>query len=299
MLLRMLELNDPERYPITRVIFADTNFEFPEMYEYIDRVSDYIAEKYTERGLTVERVYAKKTWDEWFFGRVVSGKNKGIVRGPPMAAFPCWWAREAKVYPLQRATKGAKVQYVGIAIDESKRVSKHAERDGIRYPLIEWGWTEEDAFRYLDKIGMVNPLYTNFVRLGCFHCIKQSATSWYILWRRYPELWAQAKEWDEKGFEVSGRGLARYESLEDMQKRFENGYIPDGKRPFECNSCDAVSIFHNDQQGIVDTWGEGEELHTDEVLACGLEDVLGAPNEALLKEFKWKKKSEAEPQEWW
>ena len=32
MLLRMLEINDPAQYPIKRVIFADTEFEFPELY---------------------------------------------------------------------------------------------------------------------------------------------------------------------------------------------------------------------------------------------------------------------------
>ena len=35
MLLRMLELNDPENYPVNRIAFSDTTFEFQELYDYL------------------------------------------------------------------------------------------------------------------------------------------------------------------------------------------------------------------------------------------------------------------------
>ena len=290
MLLRMLEINDDEQYPIDRILFADTTFEFPELYAYIETVQKYLDDNYPERGLKIEFVHSKKSWDHWFFGRVTSGKSKGIVRGPPLHAFPCYWAREAKLYPLQRATKGCSVKYVGIALDEAKRVSKHAEAQRIRYPLIEWGWTEEDAFKYLDKLNMVNPLYVDFQRLGCFHCIKQPASSWYVLWGKYPDLWAKAKEWDEKGYEVSGRGLARYEPLSAL----ENGFIPEGRRPFDCNSCDAVSMFHDaNETGIIEEFGGAE----DEEMAIQC-DIMEVTNAKFRTDFKWVKKDEAKPQEW-
>ena len=295
MLLRMLEINDDEQYPVDRILFADTDFEFPELYEYIKTVQKYLDDNYPERGLVIEHVRSKKSWEHWFFGRVTSGKNKGVVRGPPLIAYPCYWAREAKLYPLQRATKGCSIKYVGIALDEARRVSKHAEEQRIRYPLIEWGWTEEDAFKYLDKLNMVNPLYVNFTRLGCFHCIKQPTSSWYVLWAKYPELWAKAKEWDEKGYEVADRGLARYDSLAEMEEKFTNGFVPEGKRPFECNSCDAVSMFHDaDQKGIIDEFG-GEESE-DLAIQC---DIMEVTNAKFRSDFKWVKKDEAEPQEWW
>ena len=44
MLLKMLELDDPVNYPIHRIVFADTDFEFPEMYAYIKQVQEYIDE---------------------------------------------------------------------------------------------------------------------------------------------------------------------------------------------------------------------------------------------------------------
>lgn len=295
MLLRMLELG-PEEYPITRILFADTNFEFPELYEYIKKVQEYIDTHYPERGLKIESVHSKRTWEEWFYGEITRGKNEGKVRGAPLIVFPCYWAREAKLYPLQRASKECSVQYVGIAADEPKRISKHAERDGIRYPLVEWGWSEEDAFRYLDSLNMVNPLYTNFTRLGCYHCIKQPLSSWYVLWKRYPELWENAKYWDNESHRVSGHGMAHYETLQQIQERFEQGFVPEGRRPFECNSCDAVGVFHDDQQGIIDTWGGEDDLHSDNAMSC---EIADPGNPAILAQFKWVKKEEAAPQAWW
>ena len=46
MLLRMLELNDPENYPVNRIAFSDTTFEFQELYDYLLFIDCYIQEKF-------------------------------------------------------------------------------------------------------------------------------------------------------------------------------------------------------------------------------------------------------------
>ena len=38
MLLRMLELDDPINYPVNSICFADTTFEFQDLYDYIARM---------------------------------------------------------------------------------------------------------------------------------------------------------------------------------------------------------------------------------------------------------------------
>lgn len=88
MLLRMIELNDPIKYPITRICFADTNFEFPELYAYIDRIQQYLDTHYPDRGYVIEKLQADSTWDDWFYGDITRGKLKEWVP------------------PSQRATKG-------------------------------------------------------------------------------------------------------------------------------------------------------------------------------------------------
>ena len=124
MLLRMLELNDPVNYPVNRIVFCDTTFEFPELYAYLDRVQAYIDEHYPERGLKIERAYAKKPWKEWFYGKVESGKAKGQVRGVPLKLYPCYWTKTSKLDPMDRMAKESKCDfmYIGIAHDEQKRI---------------------------------------------------------------------------------------------------------------------------------------------------------------------------------
>ena len=79
MLLRMLELGQQ----IDEIVFSDTGFEFPELYDYIKRV-----EKYIDRKVTI--LQPNKNFKEWFNGKVTRGDNKGKVRGFPLLAFPCW-----------------------------------------------------------------------------------------------------------------------------------------------------------------------------------------------------------------
>ena len=245
MLLRMLEMNDP-KYPVNKIVFSDTGFEFPELYEYLDRVQLYLDEHYPHAP-RIEKVKSKKKWEEWFYGQVQYGDNEGKTRGAPLVNYPCWWSRESKVYPLNRAAKADNIdhQYVGIAWDELSRVSKNAEKDGIRYPLVEWKWTEEDCMAYLDHLHMGLSLYKSFTRLGCFHCIKQPPSSWYQIWKNYPDQWEISLFWDNENLKNTGRFMSWTESLADMQAKFEKGWIPKSKpgSGLECRSCDAVSLY--------------------------------------------------------
>ena len=72
----------------------------------------------------------------------------------PLRAFPCWWTREAKVTPLSKLQDDADEIFIGIADDESKRMSS-VPGHKYRYPLVEWGWTEQDCVDYLNKLGML------------------------------------------------------------------------------------------------------------------------------------------------
>jgi len=257
MLLRMLELDDPINYPVNSIFFSDTTFEFPELYEYIKRVQQYLDVNYPERGLKIEMLKASKTWEDWFYGKITRGKKEGQVRGAPYTTSPCWWSREAKVIPLDREGVKYTYQYVGIAVDETKRQNKAHER--MRFPLVEWGWTEQDCMEYLDYLGLGNPLYQNFNRLGCFHCIKQPTSSWYALWENYPELWKIAKHWDEENLKVADRPLSISGSLAEMEENFNAGLVPKDKRGLTCGTCNAVA-FHAD--GTM----KMEDFETDEMV---------------------------------
>ena len=207
MLLRMLELGEKIDY----IIFADTEFEYPELYDYINKIEKII-------GREIIKVKSKKKFEEWMFGKLVNGKNKGKIRGFPFILSPCFWHREAKKYAVDRFLKGIKhIRCIGIASDEKKRIQKDKT---LRYPLIEWGWTEQDCINYLEQKGLLNPLYKRFKRIGCFCCPKQNEDSRYKTWLYYPELWKKIECFEKENLRICNRHIFA-KPLEDYIKKFK------------------------------------------------------------------------------
>lgn len=269
MLLRLLEMEqeaiergEEPQYPVTGATFADTTFEMPELIDYIKMIESHIQEKYPHKDFTVKFVESPRSWEDWFYGEITRGNNKGKIRGAPLRAYPCYWAREAKVQPLREAQKEYDYVYIGIAADEAHRVGKADDPRNRqnKYPLVEWGWSEADCMKYLDDLGLVNELYVNFNRLGCYHCIKQPLESWWALWRGYPDLWEKSKFWDKESVRVSNHGLRSMTPgsdgylLEELEQRFKEGWTPDPKKKgkFDCNSCKAVSFTATGQMTLAD-----------------------------------------------
>lgn len=235
MLLRLLELGEQ----IDGIYFVDTGFEFPELYQYIKKIEQYIG-----REITILK--PKKSFESWFYGKITRGKYKGKIRGFPMYINPCYWTREAKIKPLQELSKKASVFYVGIAYDEQERMSK--KHKNIEYPLIKWGWKEHDCINYLNKKGLFNPLYVNFNRLGCYFCPKQSQASLFVLWKNYPDLWEKMKFWEKENLKVCGRYL-KEKPLIEYEKMFKKGKLPKNKAKYVCwNGCEGVKYAFKDQQ---------------------------------------------------
>jgi len=187
MLLKMLE----KGIAVDRIIFADTTLEFPEIYRWIDEI-----ERYT--GIPIERLKPGKTWDEHFYGAFTRGKYKGERRGFPFVIQKCWWNREAKYLLLDKAHGSGNTVFIGIAKDEEKRTkARQYNKQHIfyRFPLCEWGLTEQDCFDYLESKGLFHPL-RHMKRTGCWLCQKQSKLSLLILMREYPDLWEKLKKYE-------------------------------------------------------------------------------------------------------
>lgn len=212
MLIRMLELG----MRVDRVVFADTKYEFEEMYEYINMVETYIQNNFNS-DIVIERVSTEDELEDWIFGKITRGKREGEIRGFPLTAFPCYWSREAKVSQLDKAMRG-QYRYIGIAIDEKSRQSKKAKDALYIYPLIDWGWTEQDCMRYLESKDLVNVLYTEEVtRTGCWWCPKQSLGAWRSLYKNHRDKFNQVTAWEDQ----LGRPITPNYSTKDLASRFE------------------------------------------------------------------------------
>lgn len=195
--------------PLDRVVFADTYLEYPQTYDFLEQVEKYYM-------IQLERLEPKDTFDDWFYGTVTRGANKGLLRGMPLVVFSCYWCREAKVKPIEALEgKGKKKNkvYIGYTASESHRIQV---KDNLIYPLIENGVDEVTTRSHLQKIGLLSSLYEHFDRSGCWLCPKQSKKSLYSLYKLFPEKWEKLKVYEAD----QGRPFKLGMSLSTLEAEF-------------------------------------------------------------------------------
>jgi len=197
MLLRMIELD----MRIDEIIFCDTGKEFPQMYSHIAEVEAYIERKITrlkdDKGFFVH--FEKYGWMNHNFR---------------------WCTTTLKVQHINRYLKQYKnrVEYVGIAKDEEHRTKKKSKKC-IKYPLIDWGWTEKDALNYCYSKGFKwSGLYGKFSRVSCYLCPLQRIGELRVIYNEYPELWADMLYLDA----LSHRKFRSDYSLQELETWFYN-----------------------------------------------------------------------------
>lgn len=135
-----------------RIVFADTKDEKDETYEYVDCVFRPWLRAY---GHVLETVCAPEGVIERWERLSVTGSR--LIRSCSV---------ESKINPIKRyiAAMGdaADVQLLGIHAGESHRAT---ERTGIRYPLVELDWGQEECLDAIKAAELPIP-----VKSGCWHC---------------------------------------------------------------------------------------------------------------------------------
>ena len=117
---------------------------------------------------------------------------------------------------------------VGIAADEIKRLR---DIEHYRYPLAEWGVTENDALKYCYSIGYdFGGLYSHFSRVSCFCCPLQGIKDYWALRKFYPEQWAALIDKDMRQTSTETYQLKR--SLKEIAKKLDE--YERGKEADEC-----------------------------------------------------------------
>lgn len=147
MLLMMLE----KKMPVDYILFCDTGVEFPEMYEHLQKIDDYIGERY---GKHITYLKADKDYQYYFSERVITkGERKGTKGYGYASTRNRWCTDRLKVKPQEKFTKALKQPYIlycGIAADEPERLKQYEHK---RYPLAEWGVTEAECLDYCKALG--------------------------------------------------------------------------------------------------------------------------------------------------
>lgn len=222
MLLMMLE----KKMPIDIILFCDTGLEFPDMYNHLDKLEQYIGRKIT-------RLKAQFSFEHYLLNAIVKRKksqefiekygamhNGNSWPGPRQR----WCTARLKDAPREKFLSSLRkqytvIEYVGIAADEEYRLKRKVNRkENVRHPLVEWNVTEKECLTYCYTHGFDwNGLYTHFKRVSCWCCPLQPLSELRILYYNYPELWNQLREWDDKTW----RNFRADYSVRELELRFK------------------------------------------------------------------------------
>ena len=182
MLIKMLEYGEP----ISEVVYCDTTVEFPQMYEHLN-----LLERNT--GINIVHLQDNHTYEYYLSEHVrTKGKLKG-AKGYGFSGFGSRYVKD-KYGSINNVTI-----CIGIAIDEPKRIKTElVAKKLVRYPLVEYGITEDAALKIcLDRGYNWGGLYNKFKRVSCWCCPLQSLSDLRILYTDFPELWAKLKEFQK------------------------------------------------------------------------------------------------------
>lgn len=182
--------------PLDLIIFSEVMFdretsgEPPEQIEFIKSKAIPLFESW---GYEVKILHSRLNYMDIFLREPTRGKRygTGMITGFPMA-LRCQINRSVKIEPIQNFLKtlGAQKyrQYVGIAIDEPKRLER-ANGKGQISLLEKYGYTEEMAYDLCKKYGLLSPVYEYTSRGGCWFCPNARRKELRHLRDQHPELW--------------------------------------------------------------------------------------------------------------
>ena len=186
--------------------FTDTGAELPEVYEFLDRLEDYL-------GKPIARLGLERPFDHFL------QQHNGFLPSPNTR----WCTREMKIRPFEQWVGDDEVvTYVAIRADEDRDGYKATKPSIVpRFPFKEDGLIRSDIDRILKQSGVGWPAYYEWrSRSGCYFCFFQRKSEWVSLAERHPDLFERAKAY-EKIDPVSGEGYtwSQGETLDQLVAR--------------------------------------------------------------------------------
>ena len=167
-----------------------------------------------------KRVSATKISCNKFHKVITRGKHKGMIRAFPIG-WKCCINRDCKIQPIRKFYKTIKddyKQYVGIAIDEPKRLDTLHKDKGKISLLEKYGYTEQMAKELCEKYGLLSPIYNFTKRNGCWFCPNQKMCELDWLYKKHRELFTQLIELQKTPNKASEKWNRQYTIQEILEK---------------------------------------------------------------------------------
>lgn len=193
--LLALENNEP----LDEVVFAEVMYDHArnisgEIPEHIDWIRKTAIPRFAEMGIKTTILRSEKDYMYFFKNVVVRGRHAGKLHGFPIAG-RCVVNRDCKINPIKKYLRqlGNDVtQYIGIAIDEPKRLER---LNGNKVSLLaKYGYTEAMAKELCQKYNLLSPIYDTGTRGGCWFCPNTKICALSKLRKQHPELWQELEE---------------------------------------------------------------------------------------------------------
>jgi len=176
MLLMMLERNEP----IADIVFFDWGREFPQIYEHLEKLEQYIGREITRLHSIIRG--KQITWED--------AVERYRYNDHPSPYPPNMWCSRQKIDGLNkhRNTLGEVKDCIGYVYDE--RVHRPKYKPWQRYPLLEWGVCKSEALKYcrshgFDFGGLYDP--GMFDRVSCWCCPNKNKRELQVMEQHFPE----------------------------------------------------------------------------------------------------------------
>jgi len=208
--------------PLDEVIFADTDCEVPETYEFLnDVVSPYL--KDYDIPLKIVKSKSGSLYDRCQRRKVIPSQ---IWR---------WCTRDFKVRPIYAYYRSLGihiVQYLGISYEERERMRKSGVSYATnKYPLVSLKLTRCDCLDRIFMAGIDLP-----VRSGCFICPFNSISRWTEIYEKHNDLFMKAMTLEENSKHFPKQRLIRTSLRELENKLATNQPLPEIKVKSPCSS---------------------------------------------------------------
>ena len=212
MLLKLIE----QKWSLDEVVFYDTGMEFNAIYEIRDRVKTMLAEK----GIKFTELKPKCDFCYKMFDMPVNKGKPNEHKGYSWCGGRCRWGTTEKLKALEKYCKGC-VEYVGIALDEPKRLAKK-RKGNKQFPLVEWGMTEADCLTYCyqyhfhwkeDGVS----LYSILDRVSCWCCGNKNLKELRNYYLHLPKYWERLKEFQRR----TSRPFKGKYTIFDLENKFK------------------------------------------------------------------------------
>lgn len=212
------------KYPLDAVLFFDTGKEFQAIYDTWERVKQIL----DENNVKWDVIKPEYDFDYLAFEKPVNTKDGSEKNGYSWCGGVCRWMTTQKVKAIKNYYKEhfqdeVIVEYVGIAADELERVEVKRSKDTIKmYPLILWGYTENDCFVGCYKAGFDwkendVSLYQILDRVSCWCCGNKNLKELENIYNYLPEYWEKLKEMQSK----TSIPFKKYGSIDELEERFK------------------------------------------------------------------------------